>query len=153
MLGKIEGKWRKGQQRIRWLDSNTDSMDTSLSKLQATVDDRGTWRGAVHGCKELTQFSDWTTTAGLREGFLEETFRDPEIRDQTSWSGSRSVNRIISSKLHYFSHSFTLKNFPHHNHIKFCNLTSWSTAFLKPTTHSLIDKWPNDSLLSYFLKY
>ena len=58
MLGKIEGKWRKGQQRIRWLDSNTDSMDTSLSKLQATVDDRGTWRGAVHGCKELTQVSD-----------------------------------------------------------------------------------------------
>ena len=58
MLGKIEGKWRKGQQRIRWLDSNTDSMEINLSKFQATVEDRGPWCGAVHGCKELIQFSD-----------------------------------------------------------------------------------------------
>ena len=58
ILGKMEGKRRRGQKRMRWLDSNTDSMDMNLSKLQATVEDRGTWRGAVHGCKELTQFSD-----------------------------------------------------------------------------------------------
>ena len=53
MLGKIEGKWRKGQQRIRWLDSNTDSMDTNLSKLWKTVEDRGTWCGAAHGVQRV----------------------------------------------------------------------------------------------------
>ena len=48
MLGKTEGK-RKGQQRMRWLESIIDSMDTNLSKLQETVRDRGAWHAAVHG--------------------------------------------------------------------------------------------------------
>ena len=49
VLEKIEGRRRKGQQKIRWLDSITDSMDTNLSKLQETVVDRGAWRAIVHG--------------------------------------------------------------------------------------------------------
>ena len=49
MLGKTEGKRRRGWQRMRWLDSITDSMDMNLSKLREIVKDRGAWRGAIHG--------------------------------------------------------------------------------------------------------
>ena len=59
MLGKTEGRRRKGHQRIRWLESITDSVDMNWSKLQEIVKDRGAWRAPVHGLAKSTCSRSW----------------------------------------------------------------------------------------------
>ena len=68
MLRKIEGKRRRGRQRMRWFDSIINLMDMNLSKLQEIVEDRGNWHAAVFGVpKSQTSLSDWTTTSVVNQ--------------------------------------------------------------------------------------
>ena len=67
MLGKTEGRRRRGWQKKRWLESITDSMDMNFSKLQEMVEDREAWHAAVHGVtKSQTWLSNWMTTTAMR---------------------------------------------------------------------------------------
>ena len=71
MLRKIEGKIKRELQRMRWLDSITDSMDVNLRKVQDIVKNRGAWCATVHGvAKSWTQLSDWTTARKTRWKFI-----------------------------------------------------------------------------------
>ena len=90
MLEKIEGRRRRGQQRMKWLDSITNSMNLNLSKLQKLVEDRGAWWPAVHGvAKSQTWLSDWTTRKWQEEN-----------------SHQKKENVLNKTNLHNFANKF-----------------------------------------------
>ena len=128
MLGKIEGRRRRGQQRMRWLDGITDSMDMSQSKLWELVMDREAWHTAVHGfAKSQTRLSNWTELNTSQHQFFPMALC---IRWPTYWtfyiSPSNEYSGLISFRIDWFDLLFTSGNKMHIVEDFICKMSSFS---------------------------